>query len=221
MFPHPPFRLARFLGAFVCLALVCPATPAHAVVDGEVSVSPWVGTLYLDADLGDFRWNTSAQTVWGASAHVRKGRLAAGARAWRGSTRQSVGTPSDPATVDVNLTGVDALGEARLMSLLGVRLVATGAVGALHIGWSPSSIELPGLGESVRVDFDPIREASFSTGLAVRRSLIGGFGVAVGAERSWFHLDTAHRRGNEIVNERTLFGTWTARIELSRSVLQL
>jgi hypothetical protein len=204
----------------VALALTLPA-PTSAR-DWDVTVSPWAGAMLLDSHLRDFSWDTSARPVWGTSAGVRSGRFAGGGRVWRGSTSQDVGTPSSPRSVDVALTGFEGIGEARMARFLGIRALATGSIGLVRMNWSPGSIDLDtGIGEPVAVSFEPVSEATFGLGLALRREVPGGFELAAGLERSWFGLDTAHRRGTEIVNERETFGNWTARVELSRSLLHL
>jgi hypothetical protein len=40
-------------------------------------------------------------------------------------------------------------------------------------------------------------------------------------DHTWFQLDTAHRVGSEIVEDRETFGNWTARVELTHRVLQI
>jgi hypothetical protein len=148
--------------------------------------------------------------------------LAGGARVWRASTRQSTGIPGDDRALRVSLTGIEALGEARLFSVLGIRVLGTGAAGLLRLDWSPRELSIAdGFAGDVVVEFEPVHEWTGAAGLALRRAIPLGLQVALGAVRSWFGLDTAHRRGAEIVEERELFGSWTGRVEITRRLFGL
>ncbi len=217
MSPQLSLRDALLLAALT----IAWAAPANAR-EWTVAVSPFAGAMLLDEHLSDYSWDTAARPVFGTAAFVRSGRFAAGGRVWRGDTSQDVGTPSSPRSVTVNLSGFEGIAEAELASALGVRALATGSAGLVHLGWSPDRVELDtGVGEPVPVSFDPVNEATWGLGLALRRAIPGGFELAAAVERSWFRLETAHRRGDEIVNERETFGNWTARVELSRPVFHL
>jgi hypothetical protein len=209
------------LAAVLAAAVLAPA--AARAGDGEVAFGPWVGALVLDPHLADYRWETKVRPVWGASALASRGRLALGARVWRASTRQATGIPGDAASFAVSLTGVDALGEVRLARALGASLLATCSVGLLRLAWSPDALVLDdGLaGAPVTVELDPVHELTGGGGLALRRPLGFGLQAAAAVERTWFALDTSHRRGDEIVTERETFGSWTARVEIARGLFGL
>ncbi|NNE42619.1 MAG: hypothetical protein HKN12_00285 [Gemmatimonadetes bacterium] len=212
--------------AIAALALTL-AAPAAADAAGpsrllRVSVGPVGGTIILDQHLRDFRWDTEARTVWGAAGRAEVGRFGAGVRAWRTQTTQDTGIPGMELRPDVNITGGDLLGETRLFSVLGVRMLATGSVGLLHIGYSPDNLLVDdGTGSTVQVNFNPITEWTAGLGLGVRRGVIGGLEASVGVDHSWFRMDTTHRVGSEIVQDRELFGNWTARVELTHHILQI
>lgn len=221
---RPMADVLRGIGAILAVLLLGASTAGAQApgVDLSLGAGPWVGTMVLDSHLGDYQWDTAARTIWGVASMARLGRLAGGVRAWRGSTEQSIGTPAAPQTVDVKLTGIEGVGEVRLARFLGARLLATGSVGVIRFRWDPETATLDaGGGAPVVVDFDPIQEGTAGLGIAVRRSVLGVVDAGLGVERTWFHLDTTHRRGNEIVTERERFGSWTARIELSKSFLNL
>jgi len=118
---------------------------------------------------------------------------------------------------------LDAVGEGRLASFAGVRLVATGSVGAARFAWSPRTLEIDGGlgGPPVVVDFAPTTALEGGGGLAVRRALGWDLEAALAAERSFFALSTSHRRGDAIVTERETFGTWTGRVEITRRLAGL
>jgi hypothetical protein len=206
------------LGSALILA---PAVARAGVV--EVEAGPWIGVLALDPHLADYRWETSTRTVWGLSTGASTGRLGGGARIWRASTRQSTGIPGDARTLSVSLTGVEAVGEARLFSLAGARFLATASCGVLRLDWSPRELDLGdalGTGPETVV-FEPLSEATGGVGVAMRRSVAFGFQAAAAVERTWFGLDTAHRRGDGIVEEREVFGSWTGRVEITRRLFGL
>lgn len=207
----------RFVMAALATAGLLGAAASARAETVALDAGPWIGVLALDPHLADYRWETEARTVWGVGAMASAQRLAGGLRVWRASTRQSTGIPGDDRQLRVGLTGVEAIGEARLLSFAGVRLLATGSAGLLRLDWSPRELLLDdGLGATTVVRFEPVHEASAGAGLALRRALPAGLQIALGAERTWFGLDTAHRRGSEIVEEREIFGSWTGRVEITR-----
>jgi hypothetical protein len=201
--------------------LLVAATPARAGA-AEFEAGPWIGLLALDPHLADYRWETDARTIWGASALASSGRFGAGARVWRASTRQATGIPGDGRSIAVSLTGFEGLAEAALLSLAGVRLSALGSGGALRTAWSPEELDLgDGGAAGTVVRFEPVTELTLGTGLGARLALPGGFRLAAALERTWFALDTAHRRGDGIVEETEVFGSWTGRVEITRRLAGL
>ena len=212
-------RGTAVLGLVLAAAL---PTAASARPGASLSLAPFAGAISLDSRLADYRWDTAVRPAWGLAGFASLGRVAPGVRFWRSSTTQSTGIPGDDTALDVSLTGFEATAAVRMVSLAGFRLLATGSAGVMRMAWSPSSLALDvGLAEPVTVGFAPVTEGIFGAGLTVRRGLFAGFDLAVGAERSWFKLDTAHRRGTEIVEDRETFGNWAARVELSRPILNL
>lgn len=213
----------RWPGLTALLAAAVATLPAGARADGGVTVGPWAGVLVLDPHLADYRWETDARPVWGVSGMASAGRLAGGARVWRASTRQATGIPGDARTFAVSLTGVEGTGEVTIVRVLGARLGAVANAGVVRFDWSPRemTIEDAGLGAPVVVEADPIPELTGGGGLVARRALPFGLEAAVALERSWFALETSHRRGAEIVTERETFGSWTGRVEIARRLFGL
>lgn len=205
------------------LAVACFAWSRPAAAAARVSAGPWGGVLLLDPHLADYRWETDPRPVWGAAGIASAGRLAGGARIWRATTRQATGIPGDTRTFGVSLTGIEGTGEITLLSLAGFRMAATGSAGVIRFAWSPRQLTIDDaiLGEPVVVTADPIHEASFGAGVALRRPLPWGLEAAGSLTRIRFGLDTSHRRGAEIVEERETFGSWTARVEIARGLLGL
>jgi hypothetical protein len=196
------------------------ATPAAAQT--SVHVGPFAGTLALDSHLADYRWDTRARAVWGAAGRAEGGPFGAGLRVWRASTRQSTGIPGEDVAPEVKLTATELIGEARLASLAGFRLIGMGSVGRLHLGYSPDRLLIDdGAGGSIDVAFDPITEWTGGVGLGVRRTVPLGLEASLAVEHGWFRLDTAHRDGSEIVEDRETFGSWTGRVELTHRILRI
>ena len=184
-------------------------------------MGPVAGALALDSHLSDYRWDTRPRPLYGLAGRVGFGRYAAGLRVWRATTSQATGIPGETSSPTVNLTGTEGLAEVGLFRTAGFRFSTTGSFGLLHLGYSPDSWTFdPGTGEDVTVDFQPIDEWIAGLGLGVRRAIVGGLDLALAVERTWFRLDTAHRAGNEIVNQRETFGNWAARIELTHRVFR-
>jgi hypothetical protein len=199
---------------------VLGATAASAQT--SVHIGPFAGTIALDSHLADYRWDTRARTVWGAAGRADAGPFGAGARIWRASTRQSTGIPGEDVAPEVKLTATELLGEARLARLAGFRLIGMGSVGRLHLGYSPDRLALDdGAGGSIEVAFDPITEWTGGVGLGLRRTVPLGLEASIAVEHGWFRLDTAHRAGDEIVEDRETFGSWTGRVELTHRILRI
>lgn len=217
-----PIPAALSLAALTLILVPVPADAMGPARRINVSAGPIGGTIVLDQRLRDFRWDTEAHAVLGAAGRAEFGPLGAGVRIWRTQTSQATGIPGSEIRPDVALTGTDLLGEARLLSVVGFRLLAAGSIGVLHIGYSPDTLLVDdGSGSTVRINYDPISEWTAGVGLGVRRTLVGGLEASVGVDRSWFRLDTTHRAGDEIVRERETFGNWTARVELTHRILQI
>ena len=214
-------RKVRTTATLVAAGVTLAASVARA--DGQFTLGPTAGVLFLDSHLADFRWETDPRPVWGVSALASTGRWAGGARVSRASTRQATGIPGDDRTLDVSWTGVDAIGEARVATFVGARLLTTASLGMARFAWSPSELSIGDAlgGSPVVVDFKPIRELEGGVGLALRRSLAWGLEASAAAEHGWFSLEASHRRGGEIVTERETFGSWTGRVEITRRLVAL
>lgn len=216
-----PRRLAAACAVAATLGAGVP-TAASAEPLLSVNVAPYGGAFALDSSLRDFRFDPSASPLYGVHAFATAGRFEPGVRVWRSSSRQDPGIPGDDTQLDVSLTVVEATVAVRLARIAGFRLLANGSAGTLSMSWTPAELEVDlGLAEPTVVEFSRVSETIWGAGVTVRRSVLAGFDVAVGADRTWFQLDTAHRRGDEIVTSRDTFGNWTARVELSRSLFVL
>jgi hypothetical protein len=185
-----------------------------------VGIEPFAGAVALDAHLGDYEWETSPQAVWGAALRADFARFAAGLRFRSAGTAQRAAWPGEEHSLDVSLRSLEGFGTVRLASVAGVGLSAGGHVGRLRLGWSPDRLAIGEAGsEPLSIAFDPIMESLAGAGLEARRALPSGFELALTVDRTWFRLDTAHRRGDEIVEARETFGNWYFTASITRPLL--
>jgi hypothetical protein len=205
------------LGALALTGAV--AIPATAL-PVAVGIEPFAGAVALDAHLGDYEWDTSPRAVWGAALRADFTRFGAGARFRSAGTAQRAAWPGEERSLDVSLRSLEGFATVRLASVAGIGLSAGGHAGLLRLGWSPDRLTIDGAGsEPLAVRFDPITEGLAGAGLEARRALLSGFELAVTVDRTWFRLDTAHRRGDEIVEARETFGNWYLTASITRPLL--
>lgn len=171
------------------------------------------GGLGLDRHLADYRWDVSPAATWGAQAAVTRGPVACGLRAWRARTTQGTGLTAGPTDLHVALTGIELAAQARVLTVANFQLWTAVLGGRLHGGYDPDRLTATvGGGEPVTVEFAPLDAWTWGLGVEVRRPLGRSLGLALQAERTSFGLDTAHRRGADVVTERETFHNWSARL---------
>lgn len=212
--------------AIICLALL----NAAAVHAGESATKPdegrgswrlavgvFAGGIMVDRKLEDYRWDTRPAGVTGVEMTVLRGRLAAGARLWGSRTTQASGIPGETQAPSVNLTGIGAVGRVRVLKVNVVELWGTGYAGRLHLGYDPDRLTFDpgGLTEPVTVVYAPISEWEFGYGARLRSEPMKQLALAIEAGHSAFALDTAHRRGDEIIQSREWFHGWTIQLQIS------
>lgn len=217
---HIP-RPCRFAPAVVCFIL-CASTAVSA--DSEISDTPWrvavgptVGGLVFDQALADYRWDTSPALQSGAQLMAYRGRFAVTTRLWKAHTTQASGIPGELQVPRVNLTGVDIVGQYRLLSFVGLELWGSAQGGRMHLGYDPDVIiyDVGGLSGPITVEYESISEWTVGYGVELRREFMRQVAIGIQAEQSSFALDTAHRRGSEIIEERTRFQSWNLRLQIS------
>ena len=176
-----------------------------------------LGGVMVDRDLENYRWETKPARLTGVEMTLSRGRFAAGARLWGSHTSQASGIPGETQAPRVNLTGLGAVARVRALKLNVVELWGTGYAGRLHFGYEPDRLTFDpgGVAEPVTVEYAPISEWEFGYGAQVRTELVRQLAVAVEVGRSAFALDTAHRRGDEIVQSREWFHSWTIQLQIS------
>ena len=92
-----------------------PGTDRGSGDGWRLSVGVIAGALAVDPRLEDYRWDVRPAVQTGVQATVLRGRLAAGARVWGSRTTQASGIPGAGESPRVSLTGVDAVGQFRLV----------------------------------------------------------------------------------------------------------
>jgi hypothetical protein len=117
----------------------------------------------------------------------------------------------------VNLTGVELVAQARAVRRWGFEVWGSVHGGLLHLGYDPDELTYePGGGIGpITVAYAAIDEWDAGAGVEIRRELARHLALAVAAEATTFALDTAHRRGSEIVESRDRFYLWSVRLQLS------
>ena len=204
------FLSAAILGA---AGAVSPA-PVWAKAP-RVAVSLLGGYVQPDLSLSDYRWDASGRADWGLEAAAGAGRFEAGLRYLRWQTRQGTGISGADDSPAVRVSRLEVLARARILSGAGFRLLGTGAVGRVHLGYSPDRLRIDTGSGPVEVSFPPVDDWSGALGMAVERDLGRKWSLGAEIERSLFAIDTAHRRGDEVVEERTTFANWNLRVRLS------
>lgn len=196
--------------AAACLAL---APPARAAAGPWLSLGLTSGIERPDARLADYQWTTTPRAGFGATALVGLGRFAAGLRAWTTRTTQQLDATTSSTVRSSRLLLV---GEARIAGLLGTELMLDGGAGRMHLGYGPDRVTIDTGSGPVAVDLAPIGTWVSEGGIALRRTLPAGWSAGLGVDYSRWTIDTAHREGASVVEQRQAFGNWSARFELAR-----
>lgn len=190
------------------------AAPGHASA-WWLSLGALSGSTSWDGTLSNYQWDVRPQAAWGAAVRAGRGRFGLGARLWTTSTTQGLGAPGLPVTPRVRATSWEVTGEARVLDVVGLPLLATASGGRLHLGYDPEHLSVdPGTGTPIDIDFRPIDEWTGGFGLATRHALRGPWMAGLAVEREVFALDAAHRNGDIVTAGRESFGNWSARLEL-------
>lgn len=199
-----------------------PAGTVASPAPASPSTGTWVllgvltGSAKPDDHLADYQWDTSAQLAYGGRAMLGRGPFAVGIGTWRTATTQSTGFAGAGNNPTVHATSWELLGEGRLLTVWGLDLLASASAGWLHLGYEPDEMSIdPGTGTPVVVKFEAVNEWIGGGGLGLRHRLGSNWALGLSAEHRWFGLDTAHRNGSVIVEQRETFGEWSARVEMA------
>lgn len=208
----------RWVCGLVLLALIGGSTqPATAATAAGwwLATGLGAGAVSPDQDLANYRWDTGPTALYALQATVGRGRAALGLRFSRWATTQGTGLAQPTTDPQVQLSNFDLVGELRLVELAGFQLWASALAGRVAVSYTPDEVVIDTGGGAVTVAYKPITETNLGVGLALRRGFGRQWTASLAAERAGFHLDTSHRRGAEIVDERTLFANWSLRLQLA------
>ena len=214
-------RVVAGAATIVALACACPiaadAAPWSDLSKVRWSLSALGGATQLDPHLADYRWNADPRMCFGAQATAEAGRWMVGVRGLRTQTTQSSGIPGEGSAPNVRLTSFEAVGGVRVTSFVGIELHAVASAGRAHLGYDPDHMAFTPLsgGSDIVVEFAPIDTWTAAGGVWLRRPVAVGLAVGLQLDRSYFALDTAHRSGDGIEEQRETFGNWGARFEVS------
>lgn len=189
---------------------------AAARTPAWVEAGPALGGLGLDRDLARYRWDTGPATQWGGRVLAGRGPLALGLGAWRSGTTQETGLTDGTPPLAVSLSTVALVGLARVATPFGCEVRLGVQAGRLHASWDPGSLSVTtGGGAKIDVAFEDIDEWCYGANVEVQRDLGRGLAAALQGEWTRFALDTAHRSGDAIEQERERFGTWAVRLQMA------
>lgn len=180
----------------------------------RISIAPSVGALLLDSHLADYRWDTSVSLQPGVRLGVHHSRFAAALRTSWAATEQSTGLIGETTTPRVHMTQLDLMLEGRLATFERVELWGSGHGGRMFLGYQPDQMVVDAGGSPVTVAFDPINEWCYGFGVAIRRDLARHLALGLQLDGTGFHLDTAHRNGDEIIEAREGFVNWSLSLTL-------
>ncbi len=211
----------RFGAGAVALCVCLQFATAAGAEDGSSADAGWrvgvgamIGGLSFDSHLDDYRWDVSPTLQSGAQATVFRGRFATGARLWFAHTTQAIGIPGETQAPRVNVTAIEWVGQGRVVSYRGVELWGMVHGGRLFLAYDPDQLTFDvGVGAPITVAFDSIAEWDYGFGMEIRGRVTAQLALALQAEHSSFSLDTAHRKGDEIVEARERFDQWSLRVQ--------
>lgn len=196
-------------GALLLLAF---ATPAPAEDSGwRLDLGATAGAIQLDQDLRDYRWDTGPIPAYTLQAQALHGRYGLGLAYGTSQTVQGTGIPGESTQPRVDLHSFEARASARILQWAGMEFWGQLYGGRILMQYQPESLVLsaPGGGAPIEVHFDPIHEWTGGIGASIRHEFQGVFALSAQAGYSTFALDTAHRRGLEIVEQRDRFHNWS------------
>ncbi|MCI0451628.1 MAG: hypothetical protein L0Z51_04445 [Candidatus Latescibacteria bacterium] len=206
--------VAGALALCLCVQFATAVRAEGADSGWRIGVGAMLGGISLDSHLDDYRWDVTPTLQTGAQATVYHGRFATGARLWLAHTTQAIGIPGQTQAPRVNLTGLEWIGQGRMVSYRGVEVWGTVHGGRLFLAYDPDEMTFdPGAGAPITVAFDSISEWDYGFGIEIRGDLTAQLALALQAEHTSFSLDTAHRNGDEIVEARERFDQWSLRVQ--------
>ncbi len=197
--------------------MLSTASPAPADDGWRLDVGAGVHALLLDESLRDYRWNVEPSSVLGVHAAALHGSWALGLDLRTTSTVQQSGIPGDLTAPRVDLHSLELDAGFRVLQWQGLQLWGEAHGGRMMMRYEPNQLQFspPGGGDPIAVDFAPVNEWTGGLAASLRREFFGSLALAAQVRHSSFALNTSHRRGDEIVQERQGFHNWSLGISAS------
>lgn len=204
------------LGALL-IALTLGATRAEATEGWRLDLGAGVTAMVYDDGLADFRWDVRPHSALTARALALRERWAMGLILRATSTSQATGLAGAPDSPRVSLNSIELQAAYRLLEWRRVQLWTQAQGGRLMMRYSPEHLAVSPLGGSnpVEVDLAPIDEWTGGLSAALRREFFGTMALSAQLGYWTFALDTSHRRGSGIVQERRGFSNWSVGLSAS------
>ncbi len=183
----------------------------------NLAVGPSVGVQVFDDNLANYRWDTKPAVVTGLQVTLYRGWLAGGIRMGRSHTRQVTGIPGETRAPQVNKTDVVFTGHVRALEYRIFELWGSISGGGMFLGYDPDrmTFEIGGIADPVTVSYEAVSTWQYGLGTGLRSKITRHAALSLEVERSTFSLDTAHRRGDEIVYARQSFSNWQFSVGVS------
>lgn len=197
------------LGALM-IALSLGATRAVAANGWRMDLGAGVTAIVYDGGLADYRWDVRPHSALCVHASALRERWAMGVILRTTSTSQATGLAGTPDSPRVSLNCVEVQTAYRLFEWRRVQLWTQAQGGRLMMRYSPErlSVSPPDGSGPIEIDFAPIDEWTGGFSAALRREFFGTMALSARVGYWAFSLDTSHRRGSEIVQERRGFSNW-------------
>ncbi len=209
-------RSAGILAA-VLLLLVAPATPAPADDGWRLDLGAGASALVFDDELANYRWDVQPTAALQVHASALRDRWALGVNLQTTSTVQQSGIPGETVAPHVALHSLEVHGSWRFVQWQGIQLWGQAHGGRVMMRYEPDQLlfSIPGGGEPIAVDFAPVNEWTGGVAASLRREFFSNFALAAQLRHSSFALDTSHRVGDEIVQQREGFHNWSLGLSAS------
>lgn len=184
-------------------ALVLIAT--NTAAEWNFGAATEVGARQLDEHLADYRWDAGPVPVFGLDAVARNGRWVLRAGVSRSGTDQSTGLPGVATVPSVALTEIALHGAATVFAFGDFDVDIGAGIGRVYLAWDPERLEADVEGTSIVVDFEPLDRWVTSTDLSLGWNATSSVRLGLRGRASRFSLETAHRRGDAIVEDTESF----------------
>jgi hypothetical protein len=209
-------RSARILAALVLL-LVASATPAPADDGWRLDLGAGASALVFDEGLANYRWDVQPATALQMHASALRNRWALGLNLQTTSTVQHSGVPGETVAPHVALHSLELHASWRIVQWQGIQLWGQAHGGRMLMRYEPDQLifSAPGGGRPITVDFAPVNEWTGGLAASLRREFFSNLALAAQLTLSSFALDTSHRSGDEIIQQREGFHNWSLGISAS------